>query len=53
MHGDPIFMVDPIIMADRQSFHFMYANFGSRFRFHCMRIKIGWLYKYRIAPTTV
>jgi hypothetical protein len=51
MHADPIFMLDPIIMAHRGSFYCMRANFGGHFRFHCMRWKIGWLYKYRIAIT--
>jgi hypothetical protein len=28
MHAYPVFIVDPIIMADCVSFHFMCANFG-------------------------
>jgi hypothetical protein len=41
-------MVDPIIIADRESFHCMCSNFG-----WYLRIKNGKLHKYRIASTVI
>jgi hypothetical protein len=53
MHADPIFMLDLIIMTDRESFDCMRANFRIHFRFHCMPAKNGWLHKYSIATTII
>jgi hypothetical protein len=50
MHADLIFMIDPIVMADRGSFHCMFANFEWHFHFHFMHTKNRWLHKYMIAP---